>query len=162
MTPFEPPDSHHLMAARGWLELGNSLEARAELEKIAPRFKAHPLVVIVRWDICAKAEKWDDALPWAESLMKLLPGEPQAWINLSFTLHELDRTPEARDHLLPAVKKFQKHWTIPNNLACYESQLGELGQAKKWLKRAFKIGGARRMRLLALEDPDLQPLWGQI
>src|SRR5437588_12859825 len=100
MSPqFDPPDSHHLMAARGWLELGNCLEANAELEKIAPRLKGHPLVVIVRWDICAKAGKWDDALPWAESLMKLLPEEPQAWINLAFTLHELDRTPEARDNL---------------------------------------------------------------
>jgi hypothetical protein len=36
VTPIEPPDSLHLLAAQGWLELGNHLEANEELEKITP------------------------------------------------------------------------------------------------------------------------------
>ena len=36
MKSLGPPDSHHLSAAIGWLELGNVAEAGAELEKIAP------------------------------------------------------------------------------------------------------------------------------
>jgi len=38
----------------------------------------------------------------------------------------------------------------------------QLEPAKKWLQKVFKIGGAWRMRKMALEDPDLRPLWGPI
>jgi len=62
---FGPPDCQHLLAARGWLELGDNLEARAELDKIAPRLQASPLVLIVRWEICSNLKEWDESLPSA-------------------------------------------------------------------------------------------------
>ena len=37
MKPLEPPDSFHLLAAQGWLELGNHVEANEELDKITPQ-----------------------------------------------------------------------------------------------------------------------------
>src|ERR1035438_2514329 len=40
MKPLEPPDSLHLQAAQGWLELGNHVEADAELDNIALRRQA--------------------------------------------------------------------------------------------------------------------------
>jgi hypothetical protein len=36
MKHLQPPNSHHLQAAIGWLELGNHKEANEELEKVAP------------------------------------------------------------------------------------------------------------------------------
>ena len=57
MKPLEPPDSHHLSAAIGWLGLGNVAEAGAELEKIAPQFQSHPDVLVVQFDIHAQAGK---------------------------------------------------------------------------------------------------------
>jgi hypothetical protein len=45
------------------------------------------------------------------------------------------------------------------NLACYECQLGRLELAKEWLEKAFKLGDAKKMKLAALDDPDLEPLW---
>jgi hypothetical protein len=36
VKPLEPPDSIHLEAAQGWLELGNHIEADEELEKTSP------------------------------------------------------------------------------------------------------------------------------
>jgi hypothetical protein len=48
------------------------------------------------------------------------------------------------------------------NLACYECQLGRLEQAKGWLEKAFALGDAREMKLAALDDPDLEPLWKTI
>ncbi len=47
--------------------------------------------------------------------------------------------------------------TIQFNLACYEAQLGNLDQAKAHLKRATRI--EPKFRLMALDDPDLEPLW---
>jgi hypothetical protein len=60
MTELKHPDTLHLQAARGWLELGNHLEANEELEKITASLRAHPAVLEVRWRIYAKAEKWKE------------------------------------------------------------------------------------------------------
>jgi hypothetical protein len=48
---------------------------------------------------------------------------------------------------------------IPYNLACYAAQLGDLVAAGDWLAQAFKLGNAKEIKLQALEDPDLAPLW---
>ena len=53
IPPLEPPDSIHLKAAEGWLELGNQPEANEELEKIAPELRVHPDVLEIRWQIYA-------------------------------------------------------------------------------------------------------------
>ena len=61
MRSLEPPDSFHLEAAQGWLELGNPIEAEKELDRIAPQLRDHPHVLVVHWLVCAKAEKWSVA-----------------------------------------------------------------------------------------------------
>lgn len=62
MTKSVLPDTHHLAAAQGWLQLGNHVEANEELEQIAPSLRSHPDVLELRWQIYAKAEKWDACL----------------------------------------------------------------------------------------------------
>jgi Tfp pilus assembly protein PilF len=57
MKPLEPPDSLHLQAAQGWLELGNHAEAEAELDNITASSREHPDVINVRWGIYAAAKK---------------------------------------------------------------------------------------------------------
>ena len=54
IKPLEPPDSFHLEAAVGWLELGNHLEANEELDQITASLRAHPDVLLVR---CAHFDK---------------------------------------------------------------------------------------------------------
>ena len=162
MKPLQPPDSHHLLAAQGWLELGNHVEANEELAKIAPALLAHPNVLTVRWGISADARQWDAALDIAAALIDLDPGEPLGWVHRSYALHELKRTIEARDNLMCVVEKFPNIAIMPYNLACYECQLGGLQQAKQWLEKALKLGNTRKMKLAALKDPDLEPLWKDI
>ena len=162
MKPLEPRDSMYLEAAQGWLELGNYAEADAELDKIAPHLRAHPDVLKVRWEIYAAAKKWEAALDIAAALIQLEPEEPLGWLHRSYALHELKRTDEARDNLLPVVDKFSGDQTMRYNLACYECQLGRLKQAKKWLEKAFQMGNAKEIKLAALKDPDLEPLWKRI
>ena len=162
IQPLQPPDSHHLLAAQGWLELGNHVEANQELENIAPTLRAHPYVLEMRWQIYAVAKDWDAALAIASSLVTMTPENPFGWIHRSFSLHELKRTAEARDNLLPVVDKFPDEPLMRYNLACYECRLGHLEQAKDWLEKAFRIGDAWKMKSMALEDPDLEPLWKEI
>jgi hypothetical protein len=51
---------------------------------------------------------------------------------------------------------------IRYNLACYACQLGNLKEARHWLKRAIDLAGTKQVKLMALEDPDLEPLCKQI
>jgi predicted Zn-dependent protease len=152
----------HVQAAQGWLELGNHVEANEELEKITPQSRAHPDVLEMRWQIYAASKKWDAALDAAAALIQLDPEAPLGWVHRSYALHELKRTPEARDNLLRVVESFPLSATMRYNLACYECQLGRLQQARQWLEKAFKLGDARRMKVVALEDPDLKPLWKEM
>jgi tetratricopeptide (TPR) repeat protein len=156
------PDSHHLVAAQGWLELGNHIEANEELEKITPRLRAHPHVLEMRWQIYASAKKWDAALDIASAMVQIAPDQSSGWLHRSFSLHELKRTQEARDNLLPVVEIFPDDAIMRYNLACYECQLSRLEQAKEWLQKAFEIGDPAKLKLMALDDPDLEPLWKQI
>ena len=162
MRPLEHPDDVHLRAAQGWLELGSHIEANEELEKITPQLRTHPEVLKVRWEIYADARKWESALDIAAALIQLDPNDPLGWVHRSYALHELKRTTEARDNLLRVVDNFPTSATVRYNLACYESQLGRLEQAKQWLEKAFHLGDARMMKLAALDDPDLEPLWKNI
>jgi len=106
MKPLEPPDSLHLQAAQGWLELGNPIEAEEELGKVPPQHQAHPAVLEVRWEICAKAKKWDAALEIASALVQVAPDHPLGWVHRSFCLHEAEPPAEARDNLLRVMDKF--------------------------------------------------------
>ena len=51
MNKLKHPDHFHLLAAQGWIELGNHLEANEELEKISPELRAYPLVLEMRCEI---------------------------------------------------------------------------------------------------------------
>ncbi len=146
----------------GWLELGNYVEAEAELDHISPQLRAHPDVLSVRWHVYALAKKWEGALDIAATLVQVVPEEPEYWLHRSFALHELKRTQEARDFLLPVVDRFPDHALIRYNLACYECQLGRLPQAKAWLEKAFALGDPTQLKLTALDDADLEPLWASI
>lgn len=159
VKPLVPPDSHHLQAAEGWLELGNHLEANEELKKIGLTGRFHPQVLLTRWEIYARAKHWEFAHTIAQGMVALLPEEPVGWVNRSYALHQLRRTTEAWYSLLPAAEKFPKNLTVAYNLACYSCQLGRLTEASKWLRKAMSLADPNQVQLIALEDPDLRPLW---
>jgi|ERR1044071_2349443 tetratricopeptide (TPR) repeat protein len=162
MKTLQPPDNFHLRAAQGWVELGNHKEAWKELEEIRPEFRAHPDVLQIRWTVYAFARDWKAGVEICEALIKLESSRPEPWIHRSFALHELKRTQEALEKLLPAVHIFPNDWTIPYNLACYTCQLGKLKDAMTWLEKAIDFGGKTDVRQMALEDSDLEPLWANI
>jgi len=162
MKPLEPPDSFHLRAAEGWIELGNAAEAAAEIERLAPEHRVRPEVLNVRWEICAAEKGWAAALEIASALVELSPEVPLGWIHRSYSLHELKRTQEARDNLMFVVERFPDNTTMRYNLACYECQLGRLDLARDWLRKAFALGDSARIRNMAMDDPDLRPLRNEI
>lgn len=161
MSSLEPPDSFHFRAAQGWLELGNAEEAAKEIEAVSPNHRSHPDVLEVRWHISAAARSWDHCVEVAGEIIQLAPDRVDGWIHRSFALHELKRTQEALDRLLPVVGLFPESWTIPYNLACYCAQLGRLAESRDWLKKALGIN-EEAVKGAAADDPDLKPLWEEM
>ncbi|MGA2866090.1 MAG: tetratricopeptide repeat protein [Verrucomicrobiota bacterium] len=162
MADFSLADARHLEAAEGWLGLGNPAEAKAELDQVTPAQGGHPAMLELRWQVHAAAGEWEPALAAATALTCLRPKDPKGWVSRSFALHELKRTLEARDNLLPVINQFPKHALMRYNLACYESQLGNLPQARQWLAKAFALPGGARLKATAPNDPDLGPLRDKI
>ena len=60
-TPSDipPPDSMHLSSATGWMQLGNTAEALADLEKISEANRAHFEVLHLEWHIHAQNKDWE-------------------------------------------------------------------------------------------------------
>ena len=157
-----PPDIHHLRAAEGWLGLGNPVEAERELAKLSVPLLSHPQVLGVTYQLYETTRQWERAAGTAELLCQVAPEASLGWIHLAYALHELRRTREAYNVLVPVVNRFSEAYVIRYNLACYCCQLGELEEARAWLKEAIAVAGSDTIKEMAAGDPDLQPLKEEI
>lgn len=164
MKLLGPPDCFYVSAAIGWLELGNAVEAEAELSQLSEGARELPDVLEVQWQVCAERERWVEGLEVARSLLEVAPERCSGWLHQAYALR---RVPEgsvrkAWQALLPAFERFPKESTIPYNLSCYACQMKQFDSALMWLKRAYRVGGKEEVKRLALADSDLQPLWDNI
>ena len=66
---------------------------------------------------------------------------------------------KAEPVLLEAAKLFPDDDMIQYNLACYCAQLGQLDAAHEHLGKSYELGDAQQIKLMALDDEDLKPLW---
>ena len=164
MQRLEPPDSHYLNAAIGWLGLGLRAEAKTELNRISPERQRHPDVLEARWEIFVEERQWDAALDVARKLLQRAPNRPSGWLHHAYALRRTadGGLAKAWAALKPAAAKFPKESLIAFNLSCYACQLQQLDEARLWLKRALEVGGKERIKQQALSDPDLKPLWDEI
>jgi tetratricopeptide (TPR) repeat protein len=162
MQNLEPPDSHHLRAAVGWLELGNPGEAAVELDRIDATYRTHPLVVRVRCEIDGRAQNWEAVLAAAEAMITETPDDPYGWISRSNALHFLERYQEAYDRLIPAVDKFPGNGEMRYNVAYFCCRMNRIEEARQWLNKAFNLESGAQLKAAALGDPDLELLWAEI
>ena len=129
------------------------------MELIDAPLRAHPDVLEVRWLIHQKVENWELCENIASALVKLAPERTTGWIHRSFALHEMKRTQEAYDALKPALDVFKKEYLVRYNMACYACVLGNKEEARGLLSKAIELGGDA-VKTQALNDPDLQGVWG--
>jgi tetratricopeptide (TPR) repeat protein len=161
---LHPPDTFHLSAALGWLQLGNRAEAQADWNRLTPAARQHPDALEVQWAIHADAKNWTAALEAAQALLAAAPDRASGWLHRAYALRRVPGggLQAAWDALHPAHEKFPDEPTIPYNLACYACQLGRLDDARQWLQRAREITGPETIRQMALNDADLETLWEEI
>ena len=162
MQKLEPPHSHHLSAALGWLKLENPAEALVELDRLPQELRRCAEALFVQWEIEAKQKNWEASLNTARELIAIARDEPDGWIKQSYSLHELKRTREAWEALVAVESRFPKVSIIPYNLACYACQIGNHAEAMERLARAIRIGGKGQIKKMASNDVDLKLLWEEI
>ncbi len=164
MDPIEPSDQHILSATIGWLELGNSAEARKEWRGLGASAVHHPDALEVRWLLCAAERQWEEGLAAARELVVRAPDRPSGWLHQAYALRRVPGggVEQARDALLPSCDKFPEEATIPYNLACYACLLGNLDEGRQWLKRAMAVDNTDRIKRMAAADPDLELLWPEL
>jgi len=162
MKALSHRERFHLEAAEGWLMLGNPSEAHEELENITGESGCHPAVLSMRWQVYAAARWWEAAYIVAKALCDLAPLSPEAWICQANTVRNYKGIVDAWSLLLSVVNKFPKDAIIRYNLACYGAQMGLLEEACGWLVQAFELEESVQLKLAAVYDPDLQPLWDRI
>ena len=162
MSDLSFTDIRHLEAAQGWLGLGNWREAKVELDTILGELQSHPNVLQVRWAIHAAAKEWESAVQIAAEFRKSRPDSPFGFVHLAYALHEMKRTQEAQDVLLPVLEKFRDEFIIRYNLACYACQLGDGEGAWRWLEKSMALTDPDEVKRMALNDPDLEPLRSRI
>ena len=91
MEPLEPPDTHYLNSAYGWLGLGLTADARAELDQVSPEHQMHPDVLEARWSVHAMANEWDAALAVARHLVLGAPERATGWLNHAYAMRRAIR-----------------------------------------------------------------------
>ena len=155
--PLDPENERMLVAAQGYLELGLPLEANNEIENMSAEVRHLPAVLEVRVGIYRKLEKWELMQVVAKSLALHDPDEPQFTIWWAYATRRADSLDAARLILVNAVERLPEVPIFLFNLACYESQLGDVEVAKARLQHALNL--EPKLRLIALEDEDLRPLW---
>ena len=149
----------HLLAAQGWLELGDWESALEELEQMEPKSATHPDVLRLSVEAYVAGELWDEVIEVAGTLAHELPKDSFGHVHLAAALHTLGRTKEAWTTLLRVADRFPDQWTIPYNLARYAAQLGDMVAARDLLAQAFRLGDAKALKLQSLDEPDLDSLW---
>jgi hypothetical protein len=118
----------------------------------------------MRFQILANKREWDSCREIAEMITQQLPEFAGGWLHLAYATRRATGGSEqaAFDVLSSVAEKFPEEPTIFYNLACYVCQLGQLPEARKWLKRALTAGDAKQIKLMASNDADLKPLWEEI
>jgi hypothetical protein len=164
MQPLEPPDTHYLSSALGWLGLGLVADAKAELAQLSPANRDHPDALEVRWVVCAEEKDWAQGLEIARALVSADPKRASGWLHQAYALRRIPdgSVKRAWDALLPAFDRFPAEPIICYNLSCYACQMNQLDAARVWLKRALVIGDKEQLKQMAMADSDLEVLWSEI
>jgi len=141
----------------GYLDLGMLLDATDELEKLPPEIKNCPRVLEAWLALLLEMSEWEEGVLLGEALIQLCPSMHEFYFKTAYCLHELKSTKEAKATLESAPMTIRDTALFYYNLACYETQLGHLDEAKLLLKEC--VVREPRYHKESLDDPDLEPLW---
>jgi tetratricopeptide (TPR) repeat protein len=129
----------YIRAAEGYADLGMYDDALAELDELDPDQQDRLETLRMRVEIVLRKRDWRSALRLSLKACQLYPNESSGFIHAAFCLHELGLLDEPVYYY---------------NLGCYDAVLGNLDQAKAYLRASFRLDES--FRDMAKNDPDLE------
>jgi predicted Zn-dependent protease len=135
-TQLDYPMAHYFEAAIGWLELGNAVEAQAELDRLSFAARALPEVKVVLWKVLAAQQKWDRSLEVARELLGSNSTRPTSWICLAFSLVHTCGVAEATRALTEAAANLpESNRSVPSFLSRQTERLAASPDPNRWLRK---------------------------
>jgi tetratricopeptide (TPR) repeat protein len=154
--PFDAGDCRRLLACEGYLELGMTVEAEAELNGIPPKKRNLPAPSALKLSLCQQTGAWQPMRDIARRLAKAQPSEAQWWISWAYAARRTESLAKALKILRRSLDLHGKEAIIHFNLACYLAQLGQIDEARQSLRAAIRLN--EDCRRMAREEADLAPL----
>jgi predicted Zn-dependent protease len=142
--------------AEGYSELGMLDDALGELAQLDEEQQERDEILRMRIDIFLRKQAWMEALRLSQQVCAANPNQPFGFVHSAYCLHELGRTPEAKQTLLDGPASLLDEPVYYYNLACYDTVLGHLDQAKVYLRASFRLN--KSFREMAKTDPDLSQI----
>jgi len=146
--------------AEGYSELGMLEDALGELGQLDAEQQERLEVMRMRVDILLRKQDWEDALRLSLRFCAVNPNQPYGYVHAAFCLHELGRTSEAKQTLLDGPASLLDEPVYYYNLACYDTVLGNIEQAKVYLRASFRLD--KSFKTMAKNDPDLKQIRDEI
>jgi tetratricopeptide (TPR) repeat protein len=117
----------------------------------------YPQEILLRLLIFNNMERWEYAVLLGKGAVRQYPQFGPLYLATAHAISRFEGAVAARTMLLAGEDALKDETAFHFMLACYDSQLGNLDLAKTELARAFEID--EELRLQALQDSDLKPLW---
>lgn len=159
-VPSQSADLRRLTAAEGYIELGMYEDANAELEEIDPSCPAVSRVLTLRLCIFAGLDEWELLEAMANKLAERNPDDIQWAIWRAYAAARGESIEGAKKILIRALRMHPNDPRLHYILSCYESRLHHFNTARRHLARAIQLDA--RLKLVALTDEELEPLWSVI
>jgi tetratricopeptide (TPR) repeat protein len=158
-----PPDSDFertLTAAQGFFQLGMWNESWNELETLAPETRNRAQVILLRVMIYNNLNRWEEASIIGTGALRHYPDFGALYVATAYALWHHSGPAEAKAVIAAGEPYLEEEAIFHVMLACYDSALGHLYEAKECLQRAFELDPAFKLR--SLDEPDLASVWDSL
>ena len=150
-------DSRAIEAALGYLDLGMAEDAEDEIVHLSPKLYRSKEILRLRASIYSEANWWGRLHEVATLLVNKWPGDCDHWILLGCASRRHQSIEESDAVFQEALIFHEFEPLIYFHLACNSAHSGDIRPAHHQLTNAMLLDPD--IGLIALEDPDLAPLW---
>ena len=148
----------HLSRSNGYRELGMFDESILILEDIPfEEERWHPLVVEARYNTYRDAKEWTLAMTMAKLKHESKPDSLEWLLNYADGHHQMGDTEKAITCMKDAENRFCEEAEYLFRLGKYDAILGNVEEAKKLVRRVFKLNGSFKADFL--DDPAFDSVW---
>lgn len=162
MAPLPEDDLKRLAKALEHFEMNRDADALREINNMTASGRIHPMTLLLRCRLAARANDWGATLQLAQALSAAAPDAADGPLFVSLALYHKRRPSEAMDILLPVSERFPGRDDVIYQIAKYACATGELKEAKLLLARVFGYPKGESLRAAALKDTGFEKLWPDI